>query len=204
MRRPELDLHSQPANGAHAGTACFYATSRVQCRSCRQRGQEALATAGGTPALRLLFSQEADARGEGAALASPEGRRGMAGIDDAVDVEGIATSGDIVEAPAEGEIVAQEAKAFFQLHVEGKISREAVSSGGADELLLIGEFIEGESGARFDGIRDFHLMNDGQFEEGEISPRQEAVGCIPRIWTGQLRAKKIAVDVEVESLIGVR
>ncbi len=60
-------------------------------------------------------------------------------------------------------------------------------AGGADELLLIGEFVEGESGADFHGVRDFELMNDREMEEGKISPGKEAVGSIPRIRPGLLR-----------------
>src|SRR5947209_9480772 len=64
----------------------------------------------------LLLPQKADARGEGAAQASAESWSRMAeGIDDAVDNEWIATSGDIVESAAKGPVVVEEMEAFFEL-----------------------------------------------------------------------------------------
>ena len=86
------------------------------------------------------------------------------GVEDVFDYEGIAAGGDVVEASAEGEIVAEEVEAFFQLQVEGKIFGETLGAGLADELLLVGEEIERESGAGFERVSDFELMNDGKFE----------------------------------------
>ncbi len=75
-------------------------------------------------------------------------------------------------------------------------------SGFADELLLVGEFVERESGAGFHGVCDFETMNDRQTEKREVSPGEKAVRGIPRIRTGLLGAEDIVVDVEIERLVG--
>ncbi len=56
-------------------------------------------------------------RGEGAALAGGEGGLGVCGVDDVVDDVGIAAAGDVVEAAANGQVVAQEVKALFELQI---------------------------------------------------------------------------------------
>ena len=63
----------------------------------------------------------------------------MGGVDDAVDYEGIAAAGDVVEAAAQGQVVAEEVEAFFELEVEGEVIGEALGAGRADELLLVVE-----------------------------------------------------------------
>ena len=126
----------------------------------------------------------------------------VGGIDDAVDYVGIAAAGDVIEAAAEGQVVAEEMEAFFELQVEGEVVGEAVGAGLADELLLVVEEAEGESGAGFHRVGEFELMDYGQLEEREISPGEEAVGSVPGIGAGLLGAEDRAVDVEVERLIG--
>src|SRR5579872_144334 len=152
--------------------------------------------------MSLFAAQEADSGCEAAALAGAEGGLRVGRVDDAVDYEGIAAAGDVVEAAAEGEVVSEEVKAFFELQVEREIIGEALGTGRADELLLVVEKAEGESGAGFEGVGDFELMNDGQLEEGQVSPGEEAVGSVPGKGAGLLRAEDGAVDVEIESLIG--
>ena len=126
----------------------------------------------------------------------------MCGIDDAVDDVGIAAAGDVVEAAAEGQVVSEEVKAFFELQVEGEIRGKALGAGCADEFLLVVEEAERESGAGFDGVGDFEFVDDGEVEERKISPGEKAVGSVPGIRTGLLRAEDGVVDVEIESLIG--
>src|SRR5579864_2710042 len=146
---------------------------------------------------------QADAGGESAAFAGGEGGLRVGGIDDVVDYERIAAAVNVVEAAAEGQIVAEKVKTLFQLDVEREIVGETLGAGCADELLLVGEQVVGESSAGFEGVGDFKLMDDGQLEQREVSPGEEAVGCVPRIGAGLLRAQNGAIDVEVEGLIGV-
>src|SRR5579864_7552859 len=86
----------------------------------------------------LLPPYQADTRSERPPLAGREGWRGMTGVDHAVHIKRIAASGDVVETSAHSEIVAEQMKPLFQLCVQRKVPREAVGSGSADELLLIG------------------------------------------------------------------
>ena len=51
--------------------------------------------------------------------------------------------------------------------------REALGSGLADELLLVGEFVEGESRAGFQGIGQFRLVKNRQRKEEASIPRRE-------------------------------
>lgn len=104
----------------------------------------------------------------------------MGGVDDVVDDEGIAAAVDVVEAAAQGQVVSEEVEAFFELQVEGEVIGEAFGAGRADELLLIVEKAEGESGAGFGGVCDFELMDHGQLEEGQISPRRGSGWECPR------------------------
>src|ERR1051326_743482 len=97
------------------------------------------------------------------------------GVDDVVDHEGIAASGDVVKSAAQGEIVAEKVKAFFQLQVEGEIFGETLGAGSADQLLLGVEEAEGKSGAGFDRVGELHLVDDGEVEEGHVSPGEKAV-----------------------------
>src|SRR6202140_2529426 len=46
-------------------------------------------------------------------------------------------------------------------------------------------------------------MDDGKLEQREVSPGEEAVGSIPRIRAGLLRAEDGVVNVEIESLVAV-
>ena len=108
----------------------------------------------------------------------------MGGIDDVVDYEGIAAAGDVVEAAAEGQIVAEKMKALFELQVEREIIGIALGAGRSDELLLVGEQVEGEPGAGFEGVGDFELMDDRKLEERKVSPGEESVGSVPGIGTG--------------------
>ena len=114
----------------------------------------------------LLSSKEADAGGEGAALAGAESRRGVVvrGIDDAVDDVRVAATGDVVEAATQGQVVSEKMKALFELQIESEVIGEAKLARLTQEFLLIGQFAEGESGAGFGGVGDFELMNDGHFE----------------------------------------
>ena len=127
----------------------------------------------------------------------------MSGIDDVVDDVGIAAAVDVVEAAAEGEIVSEKVEAFFELEIDGQVGGEPLGVGRSDEFLLVVENVEWESGAGFQRVGDFQLMNHREGEEGQISPREEAVRSVPRIGARLLRGKDGAVDVEVESLIGV-
>ena len=99
-------------------------------------------------------------------------------------------------------MVVEEMEAFFELEVERKIVGKALRAGCAEELLLVGESAERESGAGFEGVGDFELVNDREIEEGKVSPGEEAVGGVPGIGTGFLRAEDRIVDAEVEDLIG--
>ena len=83
--------------------------------------------------------------------------------------------------PRSGQVVAEEVEAFFELEVEGEIFGKALGAGRADELLLVVEQVEGESGAGFEGVGDFELMNDGELEERKVSPGEETVGSVPGI-----------------------
>ena len=101
-------------------------------------------------------------------MAGGERRCGMTdGVDSAVDYVGIAASGDVVESAADGEVVAEKVEAFFGLEVEGEVGGETLGAGWSDEFLLVVEEVEGESGAGFEGVGDFELMNDGEIEEGK-------------------------------------
>src|ERR1700724_109241 len=155
-------------------------------------------------AFLLLFSaQEADAGGEGAAFAGGEGGLRMRSVEDVIDYERIAAAADVVEATAEGEIVAEEMKALFELEVEGDIVRKALCAGFANELLLVGEEIERESGAGFERVGDFELMDDGKLEQRKVSPGKESVGSVPEIGARLLGTEDGVVNVEIESLIAV-
>ena len=103
----------------------------------------------------LFAAEEADTGGEGAAFAGGEGGLRMRSVEDVVDYERIAAASDVVETTAEGEIVAEKMKAFFKLQVEGDVVRKTLGAGFANELLLVGEEIERESGAGFERVGDF-------------------------------------------------
>ncbi len=45
----------------------------------------------------------------------------MCGVDDSIHDVGIAPSGNVVEASAEGEVVAENVKSFFELQVEREV-----------------------------------------------------------------------------------
>ena len=135
-------------------------------------------------------------------MAAGEGGEGMSGVDGAVDDVGIAAAGDVVESAAEGQVVSEKVEALFELQVEGEICGKALSAGCADEFLLVVKEAEGESGAGFEGVGDFEFVDDGEFEEGKISPGEKAVGSVPGIGAGLLRAEDGVVDVEIESLVG--
>ena len=126
----------------------------------------------------------------------------MGGVDHAVDYIWIAAAGDVVESSAKSEVVAEEMEALFQLEIQRQVFGEAMLSGFADELLLVGELAEGESGAGFHGVGDFKAMDDRQIEKWKVSPGEEAVRRIPRIRAGLLRAEDVVVDVEIERLVG--
>ena len=91
---------------------------------------------------------------------------------------------------------------FFELEVQGNIVGKTLGSGFAGELLLVGEEIERESGAGFERVGDFQLMDDRELEQREVSPGKETVGSIPAIWAWLLPAEDRAVDIKVEGLIG--
>ena len=61
----------------------------------------------------------------------------VGGVEDVVDYEGIAAAADVVKAAAQGEVVAEEVKALFQLEVEREVVGESLGVGWADELLLV-------------------------------------------------------------------
>ena len=114
---------------------------------------------------RSLPAEQADARGEGAAEAG--GERGLwmtDGIDDIVDDEGIAASRDVVEATANGQVIAEKMEALFELKIERGVVGKALRSGQADELLLGIQEVEGKSGANFHRVSDFELMDYRQLE----------------------------------------
>src|ERR1700721_4478067 len=126
----------------------------------------------------------------------------MPRVDDVVDDVRGCRGGCFFEAAADREIVAEEMKAFFELEVQGNIVGKTLGSGFAGELLLVGEEIERESGAGFERVGDFQLMDDRELEQREVSPGKETVGSIPAIWAWLLPAEDRAVDIKVEGLIG--
>src|SRR5215469_11424190 len=113
----------------------------------------------------------------------------MGWVDDAIHYEGIAAASDVVEAAAESQVVAEEVESLFELQVQREVIGEALGTGRADQRLLIGEFVEGESGAGFHRVGDFELVNDRQAEERHVSPGEEAVGGVPGIRAGLLCAQ---------------
>src|SRR5579863_2412373 len=125
------------------------------------------------------------------------------GIDDIVHDEEITAAGDVIEATAQSEVVAEEVESFFELQVEREVIRKALSARSADQLLLRIQEAERKTGASFHCISDFELVNDREFEQRQISPGKKAVGSIPRIRTGLLRAQDRTIDIEIECLIGV-
>ena len=126
----------------------------------------------------------------------------MRGIDDAVDHEGIAASGNVIEPAADSEVIVEQVKTLFELKIQRKIIGKALGARFAQKLHLVVQEIERESGAGFHRIGDFELVKDGKREQGEISPGKKAVGSVPGIGSGLLRAENRVVDVEVEDLIG--
>ena len=156
----------------------------------------------GSLLLLLLPAQEPDSEVKARPWQAVKVGSGWVGIDDAVDDVGIAAAGDVVEAAANCQVVAEEVKAFFELQVQGEIAGKTLRAGRADELLLVGEKVEGESGAGFQGIGEFELVDDRQLEERKDTPGEEAVGSVPGIRARLLRAENGIVDIEVESLIG--
>src|SRR5579862_2583282 len=151
----------------------------------------------------LLPAEQADAAGEGAAFAGGEGGAGMSGIDHVIDDEGITAASNVVEAAAQGQVVAEKMEPLFELQVQRDYVGIALCAGRTDELLLVGEQVVGESGAGFERIGDFELVEDGKFEEREVSPGKKAVGSVPGVGAGLLGAKDGTVDIEVEGLTGV-
>src|SRR5438045_3846585 len=129
---------------------------------------------------RLFSSQKSNARGEGATVKAAESEelRRAEGI---VHRIGILVIGDVVETAANCPIESDGMKTFFQMQVEGEITRETISSRGRDQLLLRRYHCEGESRAPFKrvaGVEAFH--------EWQQSPGDEAVGRVPRIGAGDL------------------
>ena len=66
----------------------------------------------------LFTAEQSNSGGEGAAFAGAEGGLGVGGVDHAVYYIGIAAAGDVVEASAESEVVAQEMKTLFELEIQ--------------------------------------------------------------------------------------
>jgi len=124
-------------------------------------------------------------------------------VDVVIHDVGVGVVGDVVEAAAQDPEVSEEVEALFELEIEGEVFGEALRTGQADELLLIVGYVEGESGAGFEGVGDFGVVNDGKFDERYVSPGKEAVGSVPGIGTRKLWAEQWIVEVEVESLIGL-
>src|SRR5579863_10440179 len=183
-----------------------YSARKSDCVRFRSASLRSGGTAESAVATRVvsLASQQADSRCERAAQAGRKCRLRMGRIDHAVYHERIASPGNVVETSAKRQVVAKKMKPFFQLQVQRKIVGETLRPRFPDQLLLIVDFVERESGARFHRVGDFRLMKDGERKKRQISPREKAVGRVPRIRTRLLRGKNWTIDVEVERLIRAR
>src|SRR5579871_6915396 len=117
------------------------------------------------------------------------------GIDDIVHGIRVTASCDVVEAAAQGEIVAHQMEALFKLRVQREVVGITFGAGRADELLLRVEQAEWESGAGFDRVGEFGFVEDRKLEKRNVSPGEKAIRSVPRIRPGLLAAENRIVHV---------
>src|SRR5437899_3193029 len=143
-------------------------------------------------------AEEADAAGEGSATVDAVGKE-VGGVEVIVDVDPVFAAGDVVEAAADGPVIAEGVESFFDVCIQREPRGEAARARGLDELLLIVDDVKGESGADLGGIGEIET-----FHEREQAVGEEAVRSVPRVGTELLGAELRVVDVEVEDLVGTR
>src|SRR5258708_17192146 len=140
--------------------------------------------------------EESDTAGEGSAAVDALGKE-VGGVEVVVDVDPVFAASDVVEAAADGPVIAEGVESFFDVCVQREPHGEATRAWGLDELLLIIDDVEGESGADLGGIGEIEA-----FHEREQAVGEEAVRSVPRVGTELLGAELRVVDVEVEDLVG--
>src|SRR6266849_1431665 len=132
--------------------------------------------------LRLFAAGEADAQGEGAALAA--GERAEVGSVDVVDhgirVQAVA---DVHGFDARGPEIATEGEFLFNSQIEAGVGGKAQPVWRTDELLLEIDDAEGIAGAVFEKPAQL----DTPDVRGRPAPSEEAVGSIPGNGTRLLR-----------------
>ena len=101
--------------------------------------------------MRLFAADEADAEGEGQALAAGEGAE-IGGVDIVDDRVGILAVEDVDGFDADSPEIAAEAEFLFEADIEAGIGGEAGGVGRADELLLEINNAEGVAGAVLEEI----------------------------------------------------
>ena len=145
---------------------------------------------------RLFLSEEADAAGESPTFVVAKGEE-AGRVNVIVDVGVVAVACDVVEASADGPIVAQGMEALFDVGIESEPSGEAAGAGRFNQLELVVYDVKRKARPQFGGVGEVET-----FVDGEQSPGEEAVGGIPGIGAGLLGAELRIVDVEVEDLVG--
>src|SRR5216684_125407 len=132
--------------------------------------------------LRLFAAGEADAQGEGTALAA--GERAEVGSVDVVD-HGVRVQAveDVHGFDARGPEIATEGEFLFNSQIEAGVGGKAQPVWRTDELLLEIDNAEGIAGAVFEKPAQL----DTPDVRGRPAPSEEAVGGIPSDGTGLLR-----------------
>lgn len=159
-------------------------------------------------AVWLFAADEADAGGEGEALAAGEGAEASlsdgAGARKSVDIVddgvGILAVESVHRFDAGGPEVAAETELFLEADIEAGIPREARGVGQADELLLKIDDAEGVAGAVLEEIAEF----DAPDMRGSPAPGEEAVGRVPCDGTGLLGDVENGAESGIEDFVGMR
>src|SRR5215469_145616 len=104
--------------------------------------------------------------------------------------------GDVIESSAQGPIKSGGVKALLKSQVQPFIGGKAVGARGANNLLLVIDRGERETGVYFERVGHIKAAN-----EGKNAPGNKPVGYIPRIRPGHLRAEREIVQRIVEHLV---
>ncbi len=146
----------------------------------------------------LFAADEADAEGEGAALATGKSAEigGVGVVDDNV---GILTVERVDGFDADAPEVAAEAEFFLDAEVEAGVVGEARGVGRANELLLKIDDAEGEAGVVLEKVAEL----DAPDVRGRPTPRDEAIGVVPSERAGLLRDVEDIAERRIEDFVGV-
>src|SRR6516165_11709848 len=169
---------------------------RAECSSavtpCRPRTISPLNNRG----IALLSAQKAQLRGQGATLYTGVSEE-VGRVDVVVYKGGVMSVGDVVEARAQRQLIAQERKAALQGQVQREVGRETHRPGRPHQLLVFINHTEGKPGVPIEGISEVALP-----PEGHPAPGEKAVGGVPGKRPACLRAENWVVNAEIHYGVG--